>query len=55
MCYGPARVAFPANRPDIEAALLKRVKRENRNWEPGESVGDLELENEEHEDASQRN
>ncbi len=44
------RVVFPdgAERGRIEAALLARPVVNNRNWEPGESVGRLRAENRRH-------
>ena len=41
-------VVFPHDYPDIEAALSVRPYPINRNWEPGETVGDLLEENREH-------
>jgi hypothetical protein len=38
------RVLFPENSEAIEHELLKRPRPENRNWKPGESLLDLELE-----------
>jgi len=41
------QVVFPDDRAAIEAALLRR-EMGNRNWAPGESLSDLEMENAEH-------
>lgn len=46
-------VAFPADKADIEAELLKRPARDgfqaaSRNWSPTETVADLRRENAEH-------
>ena len=46
-------VAFPADEAAIEAELLRRPARsalmaEQRNWEPHESLADLQRENREH-------
>jgi len=43
-------IEFPtaAAREAIEAALLKRLEMENRNWQPGESLDDLMGENKAH-------
>lgn len=41
-------VVWPNDAAAIEALLLGRPFRENRNWEPGESVEDLGRENVEH-------
>ena len=38
-------VAFPADARLIEAELLKRGRRQNRNWEPHETLDDLRREN----------
>tara|TARA_Y100000310_G_C20569906_1_gene757461 strand:+ start:581 stop:883 length:303 start_codon:yes stop_codon:yes gene_type:complete len=40
-CY---QVAVPGNRSAIEAVLSERDKIENRNWEPGQTVQELESE-----------
>lgn len=42
------RVVFPAERARIEALLAARPQRANRNWQPGESVEELEAENAAH-------
>jgi len=42
------KIEFPEDREAIEGVLLKRPDMENRNWQPGESVGDLDFENREH-------
>ena len=42
------RVVWPENRAEIEAVLCRRPARENRNWELGEAVQHLELENRQH-------
>jgi hypothetical protein len=38
-------VEWPAREREIEVALLARPTPANRNWSPGETVGDLEREN----------
>ena len=43
------RVEIPKDQAMIEAVLEKRDNLENRNWAPGESVKDLEKENEDKE------
>ena len=41
------QVIFPKNRPAIERVLLQRPE-PNRNWRPGETVGQLTAENDAH-------
>lgn len=41
-------LAFPANRPQIEAILRARPIPHNRNWLPGETVAQLKRENRGH-------
>ena len=48
-CGRQSVVSFPNNKPLIDAALSRRVVPETRNWEPGETVNDLIVENESHE------
>ncbi len=38
-------VDFPPDRGTLEAELLRRVEPDNRNWLPGETVADLQIEN----------
>lgn len=42
------RVRWPDEADDIHAALARRVDPETRNWEPHETVADLEAENAAH-------
>lgn len=44
-CGTAADVVWPASTDAIEAALMLRPHWKNRNWEPGETVLDLLLEN----------
>lgn len=44
-CGEQAEVVWPANAVDIETMLLMRPHRKNRNWNPGETLHDLLLEN----------
>ena len=41
-------VVFPADREQIERLLLRRQYIRNRNWNPGETLADLERDNREH-------
>jgi hypothetical protein len=43
-----ARVIFPQNRAEIERILLRRKLIRNRNWQPGETIGQLAEENQGH-------
>lgn len=46
---GAARpLVFPENREQIEAILLKRISPTNRNWLAGETIEDLQAENDSH-------
>ena len=36
---------FPEDREEIEAALIKRLSPQNRNWTPAETLNDLNQEN----------
>lgn len=47
-CDAVAEIVWPANPRDIERLLLMRPDPMNRNWEPGESLQDLYLENVDH-------
>lgn len=42
------RVTFPKNTELIEYILTRRPEIETRNWKPGETAGDLQLENIQH-------
>ena len=42
------QVVLPADRPAIEAVLLKRPRAANRHWQPGETVAALKAENTAH-------
>jgi hypothetical protein len=42
---GWLNVAWPLNREEIEAMLQYREDDANRNWTPGETVADLQIEN----------
>jgi hypothetical protein len=46
--YRAIPVEWPSNISAVEALLLERPNRENRNWLPYETVTDLERENTEH-------
>ncbi len=48
--YQPRRVAFPEERLAIEA-LLERRPLENQNWRPGESLAQLQAENDAHKEV----
>lgn len=41
-------IRFPEARPEIEKVLLARAEDKNRNWRPGETIGQLQAENAEH-------
>ncbi len=38
-------VDFPVDQQALEGELVKRVEPDNRNWTPGETVADLQIEN----------
>lgn len=38
-------VDFPADRETLEVELLKRIEPDTRNWLPGETLADLQIEN----------
>jgi hypothetical protein len=42
---GWLKVEWPINREEIEATLQHREDDTNRNWTPGETVADLQIEN----------
>lgn len=42
------RVVFPPDAQLIETILIRRPEKENRNWRPGETPGDLQIENLQH-------
>lgn len=44
-CGFAETLALPDDPDAIEAVLVKRPKRDNRNWRPGETLADLILEN----------
>lgn len=47
-CHWSAPIVWPANLPDIVSVLSLRPDPKTRNWQPGETVMDLVLENIEH-------
>lgn len=47
-------VTWPDDIEAIEEILMRRMYRNNRNWEPGETLDDLAKENEEHMQAVRR-
>jgi hypothetical protein len=44
--YGAGMVNFPADATEIDRILCQRPERETQNWEPGETLDDLIIENE---------
>lgn len=44
-CGTVTEAQWPANRDDIELVLGRRPMPETRNWQPGETLGDLVVEN----------
>ena len=48
LCGYVGRPVWPKRRPDIEGLLARRVSPAEQNWLPGETLGDLQLENDLH-------